>query len=132
MVTLDLSLATITEIPYHAFSNCEALTSVSIPASVKKIGTAAFLGCTSLESITFAEGLETIGKQAFQNCKALASIKFPASLTTIEENLVFAGSENLYIDGIDLSACTAESAAYKYVYGVMNLTQKPAAPEAGE
>ena len=132
LVTLDLSAATITEIPYHAFSNCEALTSVSIPASVKEIGAAAFLGCTSLESITFAEGLESIGKQAFQNCKALVSIKFPASLTALEENLVFAGSENLYLDGIDLSACTAESAAYKYVYEVMNLTQKPAEPEAPE
>ena len=133
LTTLDLSAATITEIPYHAFSNCTSLTSLSIPASVKEIGVAAFLSCSSLQSITFAEGLETIGKQAFQNCTALESIKFPASLTKIEENLVFAGSENLYLDGIDLSSCTAESAAYKYVYEVMNLTQKPAepAPEVG-
>ena len=129
LTTLDLSAATIKEIPYHAFNNCSSLTSLSIPASVEKIGDAAFLGCASLSSITFAEGVTSIGKQAFQNCTALESIKFPASLTEIDGNLVFSGSENLYIEGIDLSACTAESAAYRYVYEVMNLTQKPAAPE---
>ena len=125
LVTLDLSAATITEIPYHAFSNCSSLTALSVPTSVKAIGDAAFLGCTALKSITFAEGLTSIGKQAFQNCKALESIKFPASLTTIEENLVFAGSENLYLDGVDLSACNEQSAADRYVYNVMKLTQKP-------
>lgn len=130
--TLDLSAATITEIPYHAFSNCASLTALSVPATVKSIGVAAFLGCSSLESITFAEGLVSIEKQAFQNCTALASIKFPASLTEIEGALVFAGSENLYIDGIDLSACTETSAAYRYVYETMNLTEKPAAPDVAE
>ena len=128
LTTLDLSATIIKTIPYHAFSNCVALTTLSVPASVESIGDAAFLGCSSLQSITFAEGLTSIGKQAFQNCTALESIKFPASVTEIEDKFVFAGSENLYIDGIDLSACTEESAAYKYVYEIMNLTQKPADP----
>lgn len=131
LATLDLSAATVTEIPYHAFSNCTALTAVSIPASVKKIGDCAFLSCAALKSITLAEGVTSIGKQAFQNCTALESIKFPASLTEIDGSLVFAGSENLYINGIDLSACNNESAAYRYVYEVMNLTEKPADTEVG-
>ncbi len=129
LTTLDLSAATITDIPYHAFSNCTSLTALSVPASVETIGDAAFLGCSSLQSITFAEGVTSIGKQAFQNCTALENITFPASLTKLDGIYVFSGSQNLYIDGINLSACTEESAAYKYVYEVMNLTQKPVEPD---
>ncbi len=47
---------------YGAFSNCTALTSIEIPASVETIEATAFKGCSKLATVTFEEGsqLKTI------------------------------------------------------------------------
>ncbi|MDD6395709.1 MAG: leucine-rich repeat domain-containing protein [Firmicutes bacterium] len=44
----------VTEISDRAFENCTSITSVTIPASVKLIGSNAFLNCTSLTQINVA------------------------------------------------------------------------------
>ena len=74
-----------------AFSDCTALTSIEIPASVETIEAAAFKGCSSLATVTFEKGsqLKTIGggsysSGAFSDCTALTSIEIPASVETIE------------------------------------------------
>ncbi len=74
-----------------AFSDCTALTSIEIPASVETIEAAAFKGCSSLATVTFENGsqLKTIGggsysSGAFSDCTALTSIEIPASVETIE------------------------------------------------
>ena len=48
---------------YGAFSDCTALTSIEIPASVEMIEAAAFKGCSKLATVTFEKGsqLKTIG-----------------------------------------------------------------------
>ena len=48
---------------YGAFSDCTALTSIEIPASVETIGNTAFSDCSKLTTITFEKGslLKTIG-----------------------------------------------------------------------
>ena len=76
---------------YGAFSDCTALTSIEIPASVETIESAAFKGCSSLATVTFENGsqLKTIGggsysSGAFSDCTALTSIEIPASVETIE------------------------------------------------
>ena len=76
---------------YGAFSDCTALTSIEIPASVETIEAAAFKGCSSLATVTFENGsqLKTIGggsysSGAFSDCTALTSIEIPASVETIE------------------------------------------------
>lgn len=80
---------------YGAFSSCTALTSICIPASVKKIEAGAFQNCSSLATVSFEKGslLESIGGGftnhyydyvgAFADCKALVSIDIPASVKTI-------------------------------------------------
>ena len=77
--------------PSGAFSDCTALTSIEIPASVETIEAAAFKGCSSLATVTFENGsqLKTIGggsysSGAFSDCTALTSIEIPASVETIE------------------------------------------------
>ena len=48
---------------YGVFSDCTALKSIEIPASVETIEAAAFKGCSSLATVTFEKGsqLKTIG-----------------------------------------------------------------------
>ena len=81
---------------YGVFSDCTALKSIEIPASVETIEAAAFKGCSSLATVTFEKGsqLKTIGGGyssyypnyygAFADCTALTSIEIPASVETIE------------------------------------------------
>ena len=103
----------------NAFYNCDALTSVSFPASLTSIGEAAFSYCDALTSVDLSStsltsignyafsycdaltsvdlsstSLTSIGFQAFYNCDALTSVSFPASLTSIE-NSVFDGCTSL-------------------------------------
>ena len=79
---------------YGVFSDCTALKSIEIPASVETIEAAAFKGCSSLATVTFEKGsqLKTIGGGyyyhyyygVFSDCTALKSIEIPASVETIE------------------------------------------------
>ena len=77
-----------------AFSDCTALTSIEIPASVETIEATAFKRCSKLTTVTFEKGsqLKTIGggysssyyHGAFSDCSSLTSIEIPASVETIE------------------------------------------------
>ena len=86
---------------YGAFSDCTALTSIEIPASVETIEATAFKRCSKLATVTFEKGsqLKTIGGGysssshfgtysdyygAFSDCSSLTSIEIPASVETIE------------------------------------------------
>ncbi len=88
------SSTNITAIPANAFSGCQNLEEITIPASVTAIGNRAFNGCKALTSITIPDSVETIGNYAFSECKALTSITIPNSVTSIGE-LAFNGCENL-------------------------------------
>ena len=89
---------------YGVFSDCTALTSIEIPASVETIEAAAFRGCSSLATVTFENGsqLKTIGGGnshsyyygAFSYCSSLTSIEIPASVETIKAS-AFKGCSSL-------------------------------------
>ena len=64
----------ITEIGYESFTNCDDLTSITIPSSITNIGARAFDGCMKLTSITIGESVTSIGSSAFSGCYALAEI----------------------------------------------------------
>ena len=100
----------------YAFYNCGShssvdLFSITIPASVKTMGSYAFCicshldsivfedssllelidlytfsGCTALQSVTFASNghLNKIGQRAFNSCKALSYISIPEGVTEID------------------------------------------------
>ena len=89
---------------YGVFSDCTALTSIEIPASVETIEAAAFFYCSSLATVTFENGsqLKTIGGGnshsyyygAFSYCSSLTSIEIPASVETIKAS-AFKGCSSL-------------------------------------
>ena len=75
-----------TEIPFHAFINCEDLTTVVIPDSVTCIVNGAFFGCSSLTEIVIPNSVTSIGPGAFAYCSSLKNIVIPNSVTQIGYN----------------------------------------------
>ena len=67
----------------YLFYKKTTITSVTLPASLKKIGTAAFQGCTKLTSITLPDGFTTLGEHAFDGCSGLKTVTFGQSLTRL-------------------------------------------------
>ena len=58
----------------YAFSNCSALTSVTIPNSVTVISDGALYKCRRLTSVTIPNRVTVIGDYAFYDCDGLASV----------------------------------------------------------
>ncbi|MBQ5812947.1 MAG: leucine-rich repeat domain-containing protein, partial [Clostridia bacterium] len=73
----------ITAIPDYAFKSCEYIENITLPSTLKSIGTDAFTGCTSLKAVDLPEGLETIMYDAFEDCVSLRSVYIPATVKTM-------------------------------------------------
>ena len=71
------------EVEDNMFVGCNAVESVIIPDTVKKIGTLAFGSCTKLASVELPDSLEEIDAMAFWHCYDLNSINLPSNLTSI-------------------------------------------------
>ena len=74
----------------YAFQNCEGLTTITIPGSVKKIGDwwgnangQIFNGCSNLKEVILEEGIEEISGRAFDACSKVKEWKMPKSLKRI-------------------------------------------------
>ena len=65
------------------FSDCLALTSISIPDNIIILNFAAFWCCMALESIRLPRNLEYISDEALYICATLPSITIPRSVTYI-------------------------------------------------
>lgn len=89
---------TVTELYNNAFKG-SAITSVTVPASVLKIGTSVFNGCKQLKSFSLedsgaAKANQTIGTSAFENCTALTTLNLPNSVKSIS-SYCFRGCSSL-------------------------------------
>lgn len=65
----------VTSISNGMFRNL-GMSDITIPNSVKSIGTVAFAECDNLTSITIPGGVESISPNAFYNCTALSEVDF--------------------------------------------------------
>ena len=74
----------VTKIAARAFLECDSITSVVIPDTVKDIGFEAFYYCEMLRSVNLPDSLETLGVSAFEKARALGSIEIPSKMKTIE------------------------------------------------
>ena len=110
-VTYEGKVYNVTRIGFDAFNQCDKLTFVDIPSSVKTIGVGAFNFCSSLTSITLKEGLEHIEWNAFEDCRSLENITFPNSLKTIGN---YAFSNTLWYKNHPNGAVYAGNVFYKY------------------
>ena len=70
------------------------ITKLSVPSSLKTIGTYAFHNLVELQTVNIPEGVETIRYYAFDSCKKLETITIPSTVTNIE-NGAFASCNSL-------------------------------------
>ena len=77
----------ITVISEYAFYDCENVTSVTMPNSIKVIEDNAFKNCINLSEIVLSSELESIGQSAFVNCQRLISIELPDKVKEIKTSM---------------------------------------------
>ena len=83
-------------IPAYLCYGMDKLTSVTIPNSVKTIGTSAFEGCARLGKISLGTGVEEIAANAFAGCTRLYDIYVYATYPPFAEESSFA-NYNVYV-----------------------------------
>ncbi len=84
----------ITAIGQGAFQLKRNISYITIPDTIKTIGSMAFYGCSSLVSIYIGESVESIGAKAFGGCSSLEFINIVN--TTMIGELAFTGCSSLY------------------------------------
>ncbi len=118
-----------------AFYECDALTEVTIPDSVKTIRGylygGAFEGCTSLKSLTIPNSVTEIQSKAFLNCSALESVKLPDKITYIASN-VFGGCNSLKSVNIPDNVIEIENYAFQKCSSLKSITIPERVTEIGE
>lgn len=66
-----------------AFSFCTSLKEMTLPASLREVGSRTFEGCTALERVTLPDGVTAIMKDAFSGCSSLKEINVPSGLLSV-------------------------------------------------
>jgi len=102
--------SSLTSINDYAFYHCDSLTSVSIPASVMRIGIGAFM-CSGLISISIPSSIVVISETTFNQCKNLISISIPSSVSTIGKG-AFQWCNKIISVTIPSSVTSIEEAAF--------------------
>jgi hypothetical protein len=70
----------------NAFSSCEWLGGVKIPAQITKFGERAFANCSSLQNINIPDGVTSIPGWMIGNGYSLKNIDIPDGVTSIGDN----------------------------------------------
>ena len=77
---------TVKRIGNHAFEKCDALTTVRTYSGVETIGDYAFSEASALYRFNIPTTVNTIGEYAFNKCSALTTVTIPDAVTRIENS----------------------------------------------
>ena len=89
----------VTSVSAEAFSMCQAMESVSLPATLESIGDNAFYFCDALTTVTIPSGVSTVGDNVFGRCTSLAEIRVNSAnpyFTAVNGVLYNKGQTKLY------------------------------------
>ncbi len=100
------------EIDGSAFTDCRMLASVTLPDSLTAIGDSAFVRCTSLKTISIPKGITAIENNTFRECTGLTSITIPDNVTKIK-SMAFSGCTNLTEVTIGAGVTSIETQAFE-------------------
>ena len=67
----------VVRITRQAFINCNKITSIVIPESVRQINTEAFKNCTALKRVNIPKNINIIESYIFSNCTSLTDVTLP-------------------------------------------------------
>ena len=112
--------SSVTVIGDWAFLHCN-LTSITIPNSVKSIGSKVFYSCYNLRNITIPNSVKSIGMDAFYSCISLTSTTIPNSVTNIGSG-AFRQCSGLTSITIPNSVTNIGSGAFRECSGLTSIT----------
>ena len=126
-----LGIYDVTDINGTAFMHCATIKSLTLPSSVKSIGTLAFAGCRSLSKVTFetngtaTEPSLTIEASAFQDCNALSELTLPSSIKQIKD-FAFVGTSlnNITVNIVGERIGEIETVANTAFSGISDISGK--------
>lgn len=75
----------VTKIPKKAFTECQNITGVYMPNTIKEIGEGAFNQCHYLKKIKLSSNITVIKERTFSGCHSLEYLEIPEGVTDIEE-----------------------------------------------
>ena len=120
----------VTTIGPCAFYECEAVNSITIPASVASIGDEAFSGCL-MRRVDISSGVTSIGDNAFANCDSLTNISIPASVTSIGDG-AFANCDLLESLTLPDSVTSLGDSVFRESYALKHVTLSPNLTSLGD
>ena len=91
------------------FQDCDKITSIVMPNTIREIDGNAFTNCTSMNNVDLPENLEIIGSYAFSGCSRLVQFTVPASVTVVDEGA--------FSSCLDLSFVTFEDKPGEITFG---------------
>lgn len=103
---------TVKKIGSNAFKSNEKITKVVIPDTVVEIGESAFEGCKQLTDVKMSKNTKIIGANAFRNCKLINDIKLPEGLIEISKGAF--ESSGLEVVKMPSTLKTLGDGAFKY------------------
>lgn len=108
---------TVKRIGTRAFSGCIGLVEINLPETLWYLGIRVFEDCTLLESLKIPKGIEDVPAYLCWKCSSLKSIVIPYGVKTIgDSSFYFTAIENIYIpDGVESIGTYAFGLAVKYV-----------------
>ena len=112
-----------TEIEDNAYNTAlvwSALTSISLPPAVERIGNNAFANCIRLNEVVLPAGLKELGIGAFSGCKALKEIVLPEGVVNIQHD-TFRDCISLKTVELHESVEKIELTAFKGCYALREL-----------
>lgn len=111
VIPAEIGGIAVTAIEPYAFRG-SALTSVTLPDSVKSVGCGAFSDCKDLTGVVLPSGLQCLEENTFANCPRLNQLNLPAALTEICAD-AFSGCESLKISELPAGITAIGANAFK-------------------
>jgi len=108
-----------------------ALTSLTIPSSVKKLRDAAIISCGKLDSLTIPEGVTDIGWQAIKDCCSLKTVTIPSTVRSIAE-IAFYNCGSLTSVTIPEGVASIGKRAFENCVALTSVTMCGERPEASD
>ena len=77
---------TVRNIGEGCFEDCDSLTTVKLPKTLRYVENWAFYDCDSLRGVDIPDGVLYIGEEAFAGCDSLEALRIPVSIETLDSS----------------------------------------------